>query len=110
MENRPDKKSPFTDDEVKLINDLLHGSAQYKGTKQNNPSKSVMTMVNDKNPIMAKGALKTEFKKVLKLFLAEWSSSETDKSRMEGLDREDSPFTKEMDKLGERLLKMKKWV
>tara|TARA_R110001592_G_scaffold28832_2_gene105175 strand:+ start:861 stop:2549 length:1689 start_codon:yes stop_codon:yes gene_type:complete len=109
---KEDKKSPFTDDEVKLINDLLHGAAQYKGgkTESGNPPKSVFKLFQDKNPISAKGTQKTNFKSALKLFLAEQNPSETDDEAIEGLDGTDRTFTKQMDKLGERLLKMRNWV
>tara|TARA_R110002050_G_scaffold46108_1_gene108631 strand:+ start:87 stop:1490 length:1404 start_codon:yes stop_codon:yes gene_type:complete len=109
---KEDKKSPFTDDEVKLINDLLHGAAQYKGgkTESGNPPKSIFKLFQDKNPISAKGTQKTNFKSALKLFLDEQNPSETDDEAIEGLDGTDRTFTKQMDKLGERLLKMRNWV
>ena len=111
---KEDKKSPFTDDEVKLINDLLHGSAKFEegdftfsGKKV---PKNLKSILEDKNPISAKGVQRKNFIKVLKVFIKENEPNSSDDQAIVGLDGADRTYPKEMRKLGLRLLEMKNWV
>tara|TARA_R110000803_G_scaffold86251_2_gene152597 strand:- start:447 stop:1814 length:1368 start_codon:yes stop_codon:yes gene_type:complete len=113
-EKKEDKKSPFTDDEVKLINDLLHGSAKFEegdftfsGKKV---PKNLKSILEDKNPISAKGVQRKNFIKVLKVFIKENEANSTDDQSIQGLDGKYRTYTIEMRKLGLRLLTMENWV
>ena len=67
-------------------------------------------MLEDKNPISAKGVQRSGLRRVLKVFIKENEANSTDDQSIQGLDGKYRTYTIEMRKLGLRLLTMENWV